>query len=153
MLAVRLMAKVQKKFGQDLPLGLLLQNDTIAKLANRLHTIKAHDAWSPLVTIQPFGSKPPLFCIPGAGGNVIYFQKLSRYLGSEQPFYGLQALGLDGISPPHTKVEDMAAYYIDAMKSVQKEGPYHICGHSLGGWVAFEMAALSTLSPMESTTR
>ncbi|TRW90769.1 non-ribosomal peptide synthetase/type I polyketide synthase [Candidatus Methylobacter oryzae] len=140
LLAVRLMAKIQKKFGRDLPLSLLLQNDTIAKFADCLRkAASADDTWSPLVAIQPLGNRQPLFCIPGAGGNVIYFHKLASYLGSDQPFYGLQAAGLNGIATPHTTVEEMAAYYIEAMKQVQPTGPYRVCGHSVGGWVAFEI--------------
>jgi thioesterase domain-containing protein len=34
----------------------------------------------------------------------------------------------------------MAAYYIEAMQSVQPTGPYNIAGWSMGGVVAFEMA-------------
>jgi thioesterase domain-containing protein len=34
----------------------------------------------------------------------------------------------------------MAAYYIDAMRAVQAEGPYLLGGWSMGGVVAFEMA-------------
>jgi len=140
LLAVRLVARVQRKFGQNIPIGSLLQNDSIAKFANCLRSEATDDTWSPLVAMQPAGARVPLFCIPGAGGNVIYFQNLSRELGKDQPFYGIQALGLDGKSRPHTKVEEMATFYIDAMKRVQPKGPYAICGHSLGGWVVYEMA-------------
>jgi thioesterase domain-containing protein len=93
-----------------------------------------------LVKIQSGGSKRPFFCVPGAGGNVIYFYHLARYLGSDQPFYGLQARGLDGEQMPHTQVEDMAAYYIEALQTVQPQGPYLLGGHSFGSYVAFEMA-------------
>ena len=139
-LAIRLTAKIQKKFAHNMPLGVLLKNNTVAKLADYLRKTPTAGAWSPLVAIQPSGDMCPLFCIPGAGGNVIYFHKLAHHLGPNQPFYGLQAAGLDGGTEPHTTVEEMADYYIDAMKTVQAKGPYRICGHSLGGWVAFEMA-------------
>jgi thioesterase domain-containing protein len=65
---------------------------------------------------------------------------LARHLGSDQPFYGLQARGLDGEQAPHTHVEDIAAYNIEAMQSVQPQGPYLLAGHSFGSYVAFEMA-------------
>ena len=78
--------------------------------------------------------------MPGAGGNPIYLSNLARALGPEQPFYGLEGAGFNGDRAPHTTVEEMAAYYIDAIRTVQPEGPYHLGGHSLGGWVAFEMA-------------
>lgn len=96
--------------------------------------------WSPLVAIKPSGSKRPFFCVPGAGGNPIYFYKLAHHLGQDQPFYALQSFGLDGESEPYTQVEDMATYYIQAIQSIQPKGPYLLGGHSFGGIVAFEMA-------------
>ena len=139
-LAVRLMAVIQQQFGQNLPLTKLFQAATIEKLANTLREPTASLAWSPLVEIQPGGSKRPFFCMPGGGGNVIYLYHLARHLGSDQPFYGLQARGLDGEQTPHTHVEDIAAYNIKAMQSVQPQGPYLLAGHSFGSYVAFEMA-------------
>jgi amino acid adenylation domain-containing protein len=140
-LAVRLMAQIQQQFGQNLPLTTLFQAATIEQLANTLRQPTASLPWSPLVEIQPGGSKWPIFCMPGGGGNVIYLYHLARHLGSDQPFYGLQARGLDGEQAPHTQVEDIAAYNIEAMQSVQPQGPYLLAGHSFGSYVAFEMAA------------
>jgi len=65
---------------------------------------------------------------------------LARHLGPDQPFYGLQAVGLDGESEPHTQVKDMAAHYIESLRAVQPHGPFVLGGHSIGGVVAFEMA-------------
>lgn len=139
LLAVRLMAKIQYQFKQNLPLAILLQGGTIGQLANWMRQETTPD-WSPLVPIQPHGEKRPFFCIPGAGGNVIYLHNLARHLGTEQPFYGLQAKGLDAVSAPHQTVEEMATYYLEAIQTVQPHGPYLLGGHSLGGWVAFEIA-------------
>jgi amino acid adenylation domain-containing protein len=115
LLAVRLIALLQQQFGQNLPLATLLQAPTIEHLATTLRQPKDETQWAPLVKIQPRGSKRPFFCVPGAGGNVIYFYHLARHLGSDQPFYGLQPRDLDGEHMPHTQVEDMAAYYIEAL--------------------------------------
>jgi amino acid adenylation domain-containing protein len=140
LLAVRLIAQIQQQFEQNLPLATLFLAPTIEHLASTLRQPMDERPWSPLVTIQPGGSKRPFFCVPGAGGNVIYFYHLARHLGSDQPFYGLQARGLDGEQIPHTQVEDMAAYYIEALQTVQPQGPYLLGGHSFGSYVAFEMA-------------
>jgi len=61
-------------------------------------------------------------------------------LGPDQPFYGLQARGLDGKERPFTNVPEMAAHYVQEVKSVQSNGPYVICGTCTGGVVAYEMA-------------
>jgi thioesterase domain-containing protein len=92
------------------------------------------------VEIQPHGSKRPFFCVPGAGGHVLSFYNFARHLGNDQPFYGLQPRGFDGEQAPHTQVEDIAAYYIEALQTVQPQGPYLLGGYSFGGHVAFEMA-------------
>ncbi|WP_375501129.1 SDR family NAD(P)-dependent oxidoreductase [uncultured Nostoc sp.] len=140
LVAVRLMAQIQRKFGQNLPLAALFQAPTVEKLASVLQETTDSRPWSPLVEIQPRGSKRPFFCLPGGGGNVLYFHQLANYLGLDQPFYALQASGLDGKTSAYTAIEDMAADYIKAIQVVQPEGPYLLGGHSFGGRVAFEIA-------------
>ncbi|MEC4812714.1 MAG: amino acid adenylation domain-containing protein [Scytonema sp. PMC 1069.18] len=154
LLAVRLFAQIQEKFGQKLPFATLLSTDTIAALAEVLSppqkissnqvlaTSQQHkqDSFLCLVPIQPHGSKPPFFCIHPAGGDVLCYKGLAMHLGNEQPFYGLQSLGLDEQHPPLTRIEDMAALYIQEMQTIQPTGPYYLGGFSLGGVIAYEMA-------------
>ncbi|MEG4916422.1 amino acid adenylation domain-containing protein [Microcoleus sp. B7-D4] len=140
LLAVRLMARLEQQFGKNLPLATLFSSPTIEQLAIHLRSSTDSGNWSPLIPIQSSGSKRPFFCVPGVGGNVLYFYELARHLGSDQPFYGLQARGLDGESEPFTQVEDMAACYIEAIQAVQSQGSYLLGGHSFGGVVAFEIA-------------
>jgi len=92
------------------------------------------------VPIQPLGSRPTLFCIHGAGGTVLMYRELSKHLGNDQPFYGLQAQGLDGSAPPLTKIEEMAAVYVREIRRLQSHGPYFIAGYCMGGTVALEIA-------------
>jgi amino acid adenylation domain-containing protein/FkbM family methyltransferase len=138
--AIRLMTQIEQQFQRNLPLATLLQGQTIEKLATILRNQPDSISWSSLVPIQTSGYKRPFFCIAGGGGNVLYFYHLALHLGSDQPFYALQAVGLDGESEPLTRIEDMAAHYIEAIKSVQPQGPYLLGGHSFGGTVAFETA-------------
>ena len=140
LLAIHLMAKIKQQLGQNLQLSHLFQEPTISNLANLLEQQTNDQSSSPLVAIQPYGSKPSLFFVHPIGGNILSYYELSRHLGSEQPFYGLQALGLEGECEPYTRVEDMASHYIEALRVVQPEGPYFLGGWSMGGVVAFEMA-------------
>jgi amino acid adenylation domain-containing protein len=136
LLAVRLMAKIQQQFGINLPLATLFQSPTIEQLAELLASSPAKLPWSSLVPIQSQGNQPPFFCVPGVGGNVLNLYDLARQM--DQPFYALQAVGLDGETPPYTTVEAMAAHYINLILPLQ--GPYLLGGHSFGGLVIFEMA-------------
>jgi thioesterase domain-containing protein len=80
------------------------------------------------------------FCFHAAGGNVLNYRALSKYMGPEQPFYGLQSQGLDGVSPLLTTIEDMAALYVRAIRTIQPSGPYFLGGYCLGGTIAYEVA-------------
>jgi aspartate racemase len=71
---------------------------------------------------------------------VLIFKDLARRLGMDQPFYGLQARGLDGPEPRHTNIEEMATAYIAEIRTLQPEGPYMLGGYCFGGKIAFEMA-------------
>ncbi|MGI8502515.1 MAG: amino acid adenylation domain-containing protein [Hassallia sp.] len=157
LLAVRLFSQIEKNFDKKLPLATLFQSGTVEALANMLRQgqepavsnqvlIAAHQQdtseapWSSLVKIQPHGSKPPFFCIHPLGGEILCYRPLALQLGSDQPVYGLQPLGLDGKQPLLTRVEDMAAHYIKEIQTIQRNGPYYLGGYSFGGIVAYEMA-------------
>lgn len=139
-LAAQLFTQINDAIGQNLPLATLFQAPTVEKLANILSQDEWVAPWSSLVAIQPNGSKPPFFCIHGAGGNVLMYRKLAQYLGSDQPVYGLQAKGMDGMQDMLTQVEDMAAHYIDEIRALQPEGPYFLGGLSFGGIASLEIA-------------
>jgi len=109
-------------------------------LPNRREFSRKKEQASALMPLQPKGSKPPFFYIPPAGSTALGGAKFAQYLGTDQPFYGLQPLGFDEGETPHNRVEDMAAYYIRAIRSVQPEGPYYLGGICFGVHVAFEMA-------------
>jgi pimeloyl-ACP methyl ester carboxylesterase len=77
------------------------------------------------------------------------YLELAHYLGSDRSFYGLQPLGLDGKQPPLKQIEAMAAYYIQAIQTVQPHGSYYLGGWSFGGLVAFDMAQQLTQAGQE----
>jgi amino acid adenylation domain-containing protein len=140
MLAVRVFGRIQERFGKSLPIATLFQAPTIEKLADLLARDDWAPSWSSLIPISTTGSRRPFFCVHAFGGNVLNFRLISRYLGEDQPFYGLQSRGLGGGEAPHERIEEMAAAYIDEMRAVQPRGPYAIGGSSSGGVIAYEMA-------------
>jgi thioesterase domain-containing protein len=67
------------------------------------------------------------------------FTTLARDLGPEQPFFGLQSVGLDGAREPFESIEQMATHYLGEVRQIQPRGPYHLLGACFGATVAFEM--------------
>jgi len=149
LIAVRLVSKIKKAYKLDFGLSILFEARTIRHLADLIRRTSApvekmastvSDEWSPIVTIQPKGSRAPVFLISGLGGNVLNFENLARHLGDDQPVYALQPQGLDGKRPFHTRVEDMASFYLTEIRKRFPLGVVHLAGYSFGGFVAFEMA-------------
>ena len=140
LLAARMMTQISRQFGANVPIATLFQARTVEQLARTIRDRGWSPVWSSLVAIQTGGTKPPFFCVHGIGGNVLGFYELASRLGPTQPFYGLQAQGLDGTTPPHTRAEDMAAQYVKEVRQFQPNGPYFLGGLSFGGAIAFEMA-------------
>ncbi|MCF8171270.1 MAG: amino acid adenylation domain-containing protein [Candidatus Methylopumilus sp.] len=141
MLGIRLIGSVVQRLGHRLPLTVFLEHPTIHKMALAVERKVQGESFNPLVMLQAKGFEPPFFCVPGTGGSVLYFNELAKCLGDmNRPFYGLQALGLDGLARPLARIEDIAALNIQAIQRVQPQGPYFLGGHSFGSWVALEMA-------------
>jgi thioesterase domain-containing protein/acyl carrier protein len=137
--AVRVMVQLEKSTGQRLPLAALLEYPTVSQLAALLEPGSQLPTWRSLVPLKPSGSKPPLYIVHGAGLHVLKFNSLSKYLASDQPVYGLQAKGVDGVEAPLTTIEEMAAHYVADVLAHNPSGPYALAGYSYGGIIAFEM--------------
>ncbi len=165
---IRLMSMIKDALGKRASINLLLKEPTIRALAAALDRNDAAPvAWSPLVPIQPDGSRRPFFCVPGTGGSVVYLRDMAQALRKyDRPVYGFQSAGLDGRTSPLDSVEELAAANVAALLELQKEGPYFLGGHSFGSWVALEMthqlkkqgrevallAILDTAAPAERDT-
>jgi thioesterase domain-containing protein len=136
LLAARVNQDVQSGFDTELPLSMIFQAPTVEQLASVLTENGKEIVGESLVMLRDGESGPPVFCLPGMLGNVYNdLGDLARYLGPERPVYGLQ----DGIQNP-SKIEALAAHYVDEVRRVQPEGPYFLVGVCSGGTIAFEMA-------------
>ena len=155
LIAVSMFHKAEQQTGVNLPLATLYHAPTIAALASAFAAAGsrvsdsavtpssiplAEDIWRPLVPIHPAGSKPPLFLVHAVGGNVMNYGALASALPANVPVYGLQAVGLDGLTAPLTSIPAMAERYVVEIVGKQPKGPYRIGGGSMGGVVAFEIA-------------
>jgi thioesterase domain-containing protein len=165
---VRLFAKIRKTYDVDYPISVLFEAPTIEACARLIAQTVGTDApagageeaaaggsaaaaapahktrYTHLVPMQSGsgskGDKLPFFLVAGMFGNVLNLRHLAELVGSERPFYGLQARGLYGDHQPHETFEEMARDYIAELRTVQPHGPYLLGGFSGGGITAYEMA-------------
>jgi amino acid adenylation domain-containing protein len=140
LLATKLIAEIEKEFGKRISLATLSRVSTIEQIAVLLGEEREQPPARSLVTLAAGGVSPPLYLIHPRGGHLLRYHHLVRLLAGDQPIFGLQALGLDGKTAPLTSIEEMAAHYVREIHDVQPEGPYYLCGFSLGGMIAFEVA-------------
>jgi thioesterase domain-containing protein/acyl carrier protein len=138
--AAQILAAIQERFGQKLPLSVFFQAPTIEALAMHLDQRPSWSSWSILEPLQPNGARYPFFCVHGVGGCVLNFADLARHFPPEQPFYGIRAASLRNYQQPFASIKDMAAHYVQEIRTVQPYGPFYLGGFSFGGSVALEMA-------------
>jgi len=133
LLAAMVSQEIAKKFTTPVSLVTIFRAPTVEKLAIALNNGAAVDEDSSLEKIRVTGSRTPFFCIPG-------LFDLARFLGPDQPFYGLQMPQFEEAPDKWPSVEEIAAGCIQKIRGAQPNGPYCVGGFSFGGVVAFEIA-------------
>ncbi len=69
-----------------------------------------------------------------------HYLKILSAIDSARPVFGIRGRGLEPGEVLPTTVEDTAREQVDALRTVQKTGPYHLLGFSNGGTIAYELA-------------
>jgi acetoacetyl-CoA synthetase len=137
--AMEVFALLERAIGTSLPISILHQAATVAKLSHLIeqHVVPSADT---LVLLGENSGPQPLFMVHGIGGHVMELRSLLRAVDYPGPMYGVQARGVAGDVQPLRSVHEMARTYLEAIRALQPRGPYLIGGYSLGGLVALEMA-------------
>jgi acyl-CoA synthetase (AMP-forming)/AMP-acid ligase II/thioesterase domain-containing protein len=129
----------------------LLNNPTIRGLSGRIAKLtgavveadkKPHE-YDPVVTLQPNGSKTPLWLVHPGVGEVLIFVNLAHRI-RDRPVYAFRAKGFNAAEgeTPFASLNEVFQTYRTAIKKRQPRGPYAIAGYSFGGMVAFEIGKL-----------
>ncbi len=126
LMIVRLFANINRTLSVSLPITTIFNAPTIEQLAD---VIRGRTLYSPLVPVQPGGSKPPFFLIH----SYLLYGGLPGALGDDRPFYGLRELNQS------MTMEDRVASYAKEIRSIQPKGPYYV-----GGWCAAGPLAVET---------
>jgi amino acid adenylation domain-containing protein len=142
LMAVRLLARVEKTFNVKVPVATLFQHPTIEEMAICVGSDRPNVAIKPhsIVEIQGHGSRPPLMLVHGVGGGMFWgYGNLAKHLGPEQPVFAFKSRA-QGEKPEFETIEEMAESYLADLRAFQPRGPYYLGGYCFGGVVAYEMA-------------
>jgi thioesterase domain-containing protein len=139
LLAVRVISRMRQVLGVEAPLAHLFSHPTVESLAARVSGPESRVRNDRAIAIRPSGSQPPLFLAYEGVGSIAYAQVLHPHIDAGIPVYALPAPSPS--EPPLRTVEGMAARLVRMIREVQPSGPYRLAGWSLGGILAYEVAA------------
>ena len=128
--------------GVDIHILTVMQNPTVRGLAEALQTlIKGSQPYDPVVTLQPRGTKTPLWFVHPGNGEILAYLGLAKYI-TDRPLYALRARGFENGEECFYSIAEAASVYYTHVKRTQPTGPYAILGWSSGSFLAFEVAKL-----------
>jgi amino acid adenylation domain-containing protein len=140
--ALRVVLRLKKATGAEIPMASLLVEGTVAAVAAAIDGgRKGRDSiLVPLLgTAEP--GRPPLFLVHPLGGTVFCYTDLADEMPPDERLVGVQAFDLTstgGTGPGD--IEEIARRYLAAVRAEQPQGPYRLGGWCMGGLLAFEMA-------------
>jgi amino acid adenylation domain-containing protein len=138
--AVQLVLEVERTLNKSLPLSVFYHTATVREMARWLSGETQDSPARGVICLNPNGTKPPIFCIPGRGGTAFSYRGLAALLDDDRPVYALQYPGIDDDEEPYDRVEPLSAEFIRRIRAVYPDGPVLLMGYSFGGLVAYEMA-------------
>ncbi|MEV6135893.1 amino acid adenylation domain-containing protein [Nocardia sp. NPDC051990] len=163
LIATKLTARLSSLLGEKIPVMRIFTAPTpsefLAELARRAGGhVEGEAAFDVVLPLRATGTTEPLFCIHPVSGIAWSFAGLAAYLDSDRPIYGIQAPTLAAPAVLADTIEEWARRYVEAIRTVQPQGPYHLIGWSMGGVFAHEIAVqlqragqrVATLAVMDS---
>lgn len=138
LLVVRLVHMIKSSMGSEIQVGAVFRHPTIRALAATLAQ-PFHEA-APLALRLGTAGGPRLFFLHRPAGDVHHFTTLVDALAPEVSAYGLVLP--DGVGPGQASLHELARRYLAQIQTIQPHGPYHLCGWSMGGLLALEVASL-----------
>jgi len=95
--------------------------------------------FSVLVDLKRGGSRNFFLVHPG-DGDPLFYSSLARHMTGDVSVFGIKPLSIPGVPIAHTRIEDMARFYVDEVRKKQPHGPYFLGGLCAGGVIAYEMS-------------
>jgi thioesterase domain-containing protein/acyl carrier protein len=140
--AIELLIRIQREYHISLPPDTIYRYPTITEQAALLQkkTVTAKGYHPLIVPLREGGDLPPLFCVHPLDGWIGHYLRILPAIDPARPVFGIRGEGLEPKETLPTTMEEAARQQVDAIRTVQLTGPYHLLGFSNGGIIAFEIA-------------
>jgi thioesterase domain-containing protein len=92
-----------------------------------------------LIELKPGGPRK-LFLVHAGDGDPLMYLSLARRMPDDLAVFGIKPRSTPGAPIAHTRIEDMASFYVNEVRKKQPRGPYLLGGLCAGGVIAYEMA-------------
>ncbi|MDA1067294.1 MAG: AMP-binding protein [Verrucomicrobia bacterium] len=138
--AINMSLAVEHKTGFLIPAGTVYKAPVLADFAKLIATFEKEEKRAIVTPLQIKGNQTPLFVLAPAIGGIFHYREFSKHLKPDQPCYCLEPRVSSSGQHNYKSVEEIAEYKIKAIKDIQAEGPYRLCGYSFGGTFAWEVA-------------
>ncbi|WAC19373.1 amino acid adenylation domain-containing protein [Luteolibacter sp. SL250] len=148
LMALRMFSRLNREFDRSLPLSALISHPTVGELAvllepDRPAPVPEMPGTGLLVPLSQEGSQPPLVCIHGGDGGVLFYRELAALLPADIPVYAIESMELSNSGPiTPMSIGETATAYVRTLLAAHPQGPFRLAGYSFGGVVAHEMACL-----------
>jgi FkbH-like protein len=138
LLAARLFAEIDRRFGVKLRLTAILDAPTVRALARYIEPQRTQRS-EVLIELKR-GAARNLFLVHDGDGETLLYRNLARRMPENLAVLGIEPRRTPGVPLAHTRIEDMARFYLEEIRKRQPAGPYMLGGLCAGGVIAYEMA-------------
>ncbi|MBB2990458.1 acyl-coenzyme A synthetase/AMP-(fatty) acid ligase/thioesterase domain-containing protein/O-antigen/teichoic acid export membrane protein/acyl carrier protein [Mycolicibacterium iranicum] len=145
----QMIAAVGTRYGVQLATSDLAGAPTVAQFAEAVEARRAGAPASPgrrpapttvVLRAASESTRGILFCFAGAGASALTFAPLADRVGDSTAVVAFQAQGLENRAFPDWTVGRAARRHLADLLALQPEGPYRLVGHSLGAFIAVDVA-------------
>ncbi len=140
LIAIRLMLEVEEITGQKIELSTFLLRPTFAGLCQEVKRRRSEGKFEPVIALRREGSRPPLFCLYGVWGDIVFHSDFAAAVGGDQPVWGIRSPALAKLERLPLSIEAAAEEVRHWIRGVQPKGVPALLGYSWGGLLAFEVS-------------